>query len=456
MRKLIVGNVDNEAMIGDTSRATLPLRQVSAIAARRLVWQLGEQDIAVLPSLVSEPMMAYVAETIGRKLLPSQVISPAMDLVTPVVLTSDVLLSETMLSALKAAGVGVGDWEVLPYFYTSSIGILCEELRIGQSTGTPNFMAQAGAELLNRKAVFRALCAGRVNCAEGFVCRTARELHLVLREMLSKHASVIVKQDVNAGGDGNIAVTLEDRDVYPGVHQVYALAGMADLTDAFSQAMWERQTDTAGNCQVVVEQFYRSSTVLYSEYEIAAAGSRRISFGDLRMDASGDKRGNGMVMWTGFQIPCQPHGYALNEFHRQCDVLAEIARSLGYIGCVNFDAIVTDEGALVFTEINGRLGGCSHLDGVLRNLAGEDYLHTHTVLTRNRVPVNDLGAALAAANAMTHRRDGAGVVVLTEDLGGTGTIEYMTYARDENEAFSMERGFLDALALSPIEESVCE
>ncbi|MGE6473223.1 hypothetical protein ACQKDM_26910, partial [Serratia proteamaculans] len=112
--------------------------------------------------------------------------------------------------------------------------------------------------------------------------------------------------------------------------------------------------------------------------------------------------------------------------------------------------------ALVFTEINGRLGGCSHLDCVLRNLAGEDYLHTHTVLTRNRVPVNDLDAALAAANAMTHRRDGAGVVVLTEDLGGTGTIEYMTYARDENEAFSMERGFLDALALSPIEESVCE
>src|SRR5471030_3293522 len=99
MRKLIVGNVDNEAMIGDTNRATLPLRQVSAIAARRLVWQLGEQDIAVLPSLVSEPMMAYVAETIGRKLLSSQVISPAMDLVTPVVLTSDVLLSEVMLSA---------------------------------------------------------------------------------------------------------------------------------------------------------------------------------------------------------------------------------------------------------------------------------------------------------------------------------------------------------------------
>src|SRR5471030_1765496 len=107
--------------------------------------------------------------------------------------------------------------------------------------------------------------------------------------MLSRHASVIVKQDVNAGGDGNIAVTLEKRDVYPGVHQVYALAGIADLTDAFSQAIWERQTDTAGNCQVVVEQFYRSSTVLYSEYDIMAAGSRRISFGDLRLDASDRK-----------------------------------------------------------------------------------------------------------------------------------------------------------------------
>ncbi|MDY7791278.1 peptide ligase PGM1-related protein [Burkholderia ubonensis] len=442
MAKLIVGNVDNEAMIGDTSRASLPLRQVSAIAARRLVWQMEADDVAILPSPVSPGMMAYVSEVTGRRLSVGQVISPSRDAADPLVLTSDRLLDESMLAALRARHVGQGSWTVYPYYYTSSVGLLCERLGIAQpvSNGS-NFMAQAGAELLNRKAVFRALASGRVGCADGRVCRSFGEFHLTLRDLLARHASVIVKQDVNAGGDGNIAVTLERRASYPGVRKVYALANISDVDTVFSRDLWALQTDTAGNCQVIVECFHESSDVLYSEYEIGADAVRLTSYGDLRMDASGDKRGNGMIMWTGFQIPSRLRPDVVDEFVTQSGVLAEISQRLGFVGRANFDAIVTRDAKVVFTEINGRIGGCSHLDGILRTLVGPDYLATHAVVTRNRVPVRDLDRALASSRQLTDLRAGAGVVVLTEDLSGTGTIEYMVFATHPDDALALEREF---------------
>ncbi len=449
MAKLIVGNVDNEAMIGDTKRASLPLRQVSAIAARRLVWQMTSEDIAILPSPVSVGMMEYVSEVIGHRLSVAQVVSPSPDASDPVVLTSDRLLDEAMLAALRSLHVGGAEWTVYPYFHTSSVGLLCDRLGIVQpvSNGS-NFMAQAGAELLNRKAVFRALASGRVHCAEGRVCRSFGEFYLTLQDMLARHASVIVKQDVNAGGDGNVAVTLERRACYPGVRKVYALTHLSGVDTAFARDLWSLQTDTVGNCQVIVERFYEGSDVLYAEYEIGADASRLVSYGDLRMDASGDKRGNGMIMWTGFQIPSQLPSSVIGEFLSQSDVLASISQRLGFVGRANFDAIVTDRGEVVFTEINGRIGGCSHLDVILHKLVGLDYLSTHSVVTRNRVPVRDLDRALAASRLLTRLRNEAGVVVLTEDISGTGTIEYMVYARNPADALALEREFQRELAMA--------
>ncbi|WP_277183995.1 hypothetical protein, partial [Caballeronia sp. BR00000012568055] len=297
MAKLIVGNVDNEAMIGDTKRASLPLRQVSAIAARRLLWQMTSEDVAILPSPVSDRMMEYISQVMGHRLSAAQVVSPSSDASDPVVLTSDRLLDEAMIAALRGLRVGGAKWTVHPYFHTSSVGLLCDRLGIRQpvSNGS-NFMAQAGAELLNRKAVFRALASGRVGCADGRVCRSFSEFHFTLQDMLVRYASVIVKQDVNAGGDGNVAVTLERRPCYPGVRKVYALTHLSEVDTAFARDLWLLQTDTAGNCQVIVERFYEGSDVLYAEYEIGADASRLVSYGDLRMDASGDKRGNGMIM----------------------------------------------------------------------------------------------------------------------------------------------------------------
>lgn len=107
----------------------------------------------------------------------------------------------------------------------------------------------------------------------------------------------------------------------------------------------------------------------------------------------------------------------------QSDVLAGIAQRLGFVGRENFDAILTDRGGIAFTEINGRIGGCSHLDGILRALAGLRYLSTHAVVTRNRVLVRDLTQALNTFRRLTQLRDKAGVVVLTEDMAGTGTTE---------------------------------
>lgn len=98
---------------------------------------------------------------------------------------------------------------------------------------------------------------------------------------------------------------MENRPAYPGVREIFKLSSYDDITLELSGMLWQTLSDAFGNNQLVIEAYLSSKQTLYAEYLIAPnqAGYTRISAGTVRMDSSGDKRGNGMVNWVGFEIP---------------------------------------------------------------------------------------------------------------------------------------------------------
>ena len=446
MTKLIIGNGFNEAMIGDISKKqSLVFRQAVASEAKRLAWLLENGDVLISPSPVSRLMMEYIAQKMALDLDSITILPASNDINNPSTLTSDTLLNAEFVNHLSKLINTDNLWEVLPYFFTSSVIHLCGRLNIPiLINDTNSFMSQGGAEILNNKAVFRAIAAGQnISLPPGNVCRTAKELYCAMIELLNSHGTIIVKQIMNGGGDGNIAVTLEDRPAYPGIRELFKLASYDEVTLDLATTLWNLLADGFGNNQLVIEAYLSSKQTLYAEYLISPDKStyKRLSAGTVRMDKDGDRRGNGMVNWIGFEIPFQLPAHLSEMFFTQCDILASIVSTLGYSGRINFDAIYTDDEKVFFSEINGRLGGCTHIHFIAEKILGHNYLDTHYMLTRNRAATGDLKHAFKVADSLCSISRNSGALVLNEDVDTIGSIEYLVYAPTMNEAITIENEF---------------
>ena len=199
----MIGNGYSEAMVGDTSKNSMAVRQTAAFDAQRLIWFLEDEDVMILPSPISHAFLLYVNKTLGKNLTERNFIFASDDPKNPKILTSEVLLDPVMIANIAALCKDKENWSVLPYFHTSSMCILADLLN-QLTTFSPNFVNQSGADLLNQKAAFRALFSKHVPIANGAVCRSAIELYQLVHQYLLKSDKLIIKQNMNASGDGNI------------------------------------------------------------------------------------------------------------------------------------------------------------------------------------------------------------------------------------------------------------
>ena len=450
MAKLIIGNGFNEAMVGDITKSSLTFRYAVASEAKRLGWFVEKNDVIVLPSSISEVMQNYIGRTLEKDISNVTFIPASEDILNPSILTSDVLLNDEFIERLSNIINSSHSWKVFPYFFTSSIIHLCQRLNISitNNDNKLSFVSQCGADILNSKAVFRSIAAGyNVPIPPGYVCRTPLEMYWAMQELFGQNKTVIIKQNLNASGDGNIAVTIENLSSYPGVCEIFKLETYKNITLELANLLWHKLSDAFGNNQLIIEAYFSSKYTIYSEYEIFPnkLGYKRNSHGIVRMDSSGDKRGNGMTNWIGFQIPFALPKSVSDAFLSQSNLLAQVVSSLGYNGHINFDAIVTNDDDVLFTEINGRLGGCTHLHFIAEKLISSNYLATHCILTRNRVVITDLAHAFKAASSLCTASQSSGIIILNEDMTTMGTIEYMVYAPSVAEASFMEKKFAQLL-----------
>ncbi|GJH22529.1 hypothetical protein CBA19CS22_38325 [Caballeronia novacaledonica] len=436
MPKILIANVDNEGMIGDQRNLTPAYCFFTAMLASRHVWFAEPGDIVILPKTLSPRMLKYVSAVLGFPADTITFLVPPSDQNVPPPLGIRQLLSASILDSLRETMNSSADWELFPYIYDRSISCLASEL--GLSHKASDFLADGGAELLNDKMVFRPLAGGvGVKLAPGRVNSSTFELRDSLKNLMFHTGAVIVKQDRNSGADGNIVVTTRhDMKTAQGASAVFPVS--AEGIDAVADQIWERLAYHE-KTNLVVEAYYEVERVLYAEFELPKDRSRVAfsNWGEVRLDPG----------YKGLILPPEIGSNKGAEFISGAAELARAALALGFHGLIDIDGIVTTDGTVIFNEVNGRAGGCSHACHLARRLAG-GRANDRVTATNNRVRASDLQVVfdvLSGSDLAFDETTGTGVVIASEDLEHCGVLETLSIGESKQHALELERKFIDLI-----------
>ncbi|MER7419055.1 peptide ligase PGM1-related protein [Micromonospora peucetia] len=436
MPKLVLANPQSRAMVARPEDIPVESRPIYEVIGTRMLWSLGSEDIAVIAAEVDKEFVAYVTATLG---LPDgdPTVFSLQDHRSPSWYPEE---NPELLDELRARVTADGAWTLDCYIRDRDMAHW--EQRLGLAAA-PTPYAQDLAALVNSKVVFRALAlAAGVPVPEGLVVDPGRELIDAVTALLPRTGSVIVKQDHNAGGDGNVLLTTD-----PSVRGIGVFRTL--LVDDVSRAAVAAQIATLGMAEfptlhpgtaaarLVVEVYQPNALTLSSELYIPAGRAPvLLNYGDMRMEP----------VWSGYVFPPQDLAGTLHA--RLCadsQQIAILAQRMGYQGLMNIDAIVDSAGRLTFTEFNGRTGGATNIDIIARRLLGPNFLDEYVIMTRNGLPgprTAELVRRLERAGLAFDRDARCGVIVANVDA--RGLFEYMAIGRDRAQAQEIEHA-LEAL-----------
>jgi hypothetical protein len=403
--------------------------------ANRMLWSMDEGDIAILPGGVSDAWRSYVAGLLGLASPPT--VLSLRDYPGDGWYPGERPELAEDLRALMAASGAAHPWTLECYIHDRDIACWERLHGIGTAGSTAQDsvrFAQGTAELVNSKSVFRSMAtACAIPVAEGRVVDRGPELVDAVSELLARTGAVIIKQDVNAGGDGNILLTTAEAGKQAGAHFVVRpaatdRAAVADALRPFGLTQVPDLPAGAAPAHSVVEVYHESVRELSADITVPRTGAPTLmSYSDLRMAET----------WKGSVYPPQdltPRLHAqLGAYMQQ---VAIVAQQLGYYGPMNIDAIVTASGQLLFTEFNGRVGGTTGIDTIGRRLLGEDYLDRYVLASHIEVPAPGcdlLAKALDEHGLLFTRGSDHGVIIYNDTTEETGTVEYIVVGRGWDE-----------------------
>ncbi|KFZ77959.1 hypothetical protein ED92_33145 [Amycolatopsis sp. MJM2582] len=223
------------------------------------------------------------------------------------------------------------------------------------------FFAQGGGEMVDSKATFRAIATSAgLRVPAGFVCRTKSHAARGLRDLIDAGHSAMVKMAHGAGGAGNELVSAPGRPapVAAGARFAHQLSSEPGAVDAYWDERWAWASQNDQH-PVIVEQLLDVRESWYVE---------------LVVDQNGwDLYGMGTLSYDNGRIQCETVGISDRRAQgcvREAEKLAKIYQTLGYRGNFCVDAVVTAQGAVVYTEVNARATTGTHLhklaaDGIL-------------------------------------------------------------------------------------------
>ena len=450
MPRIHIANIDNENMVADRTMIDFAFRSVSAMCARRMLWFADPGDIVVTPNTPSAAMKRYVARLMRREAEAVEVIYPDFAQHDMQPLGTAELLDPSLIRKIKAAMASGGEWDIRPYYHDRTIARLAKRLSLENSPwmrSTP-FLREGGAEILNDKATFRNLAAGRgVSLASGDVCKTEGELLEAVETLSRETGAVILKQNRHSGAEGNIIITFRDDTATQGALRQIAVADHEALKSEIS-SLWAG-IHASTEAVVVVEAYYPVRSILYAEFDVNAASHavRFLNWGEQRMEP----------IFMGFVIPPDLAMYSAATFITGATELARITCDLGFSGLMDVDGIVTDSGRVIFNEVNARSGGCSHIHHIATALLGEGYGDHFVIRSHNRIQPGNIEVVHAILDDPAHplgfsAAKNSGVIVTSEDLAISGMLEFLTIGRSREEAAALEKEFEQALSSTINEE----
>lgn len=439
MPRLIIANVDAAAMAGAGRDAQDYANAV--VTAQRLLWLMQPGDVIVLPEQPPSPVLDHMREVLGWAPAADDVVVPPDSGLDGLIWSDAVLNSRAVRERLNARLSADEEWHLVAYFLDRASVRLAGSVGITEITNR-DYLLQGGAEALNSKVAFREIAAALgTPIPPGEVVVDGQELAAAVHRLIDTTGHVIVKQDVNLGGCGNTVVTRTPQQHFEGSRQTIRVFAPGDV-DAACARLWE-EIDVGINRRAVVEEYHAASEVLYSEVHISdpLRTPELLDYGRMRMEP----------VFVGFEVPSP--SLDSDDAARMALHSVELSRACaarGFTGYLNIDSIITEDGRLLFSEINGRMGACTHIDVVCRQLLGSGYMKRHRLLSRNRIPVPDLSRTLddlAARGLLFDREARSGVIILAAGSGEHAELEYLAIGgsqeavrRVEDEALAVLTG----------------
>jgi Pre ATP-grasp domain/PGM1 C-terminal domain len=432
MSRLLIANNRTEAMVGDLAAMSATARRLAGCGALRALWFAEDTDVLVLPRLPDDDFLDYVTSWTGTRRTSLRLLAPPPGAIGVDLLTADRLADPGFLSRLREAVADRVIDEVLPVVAEPEIAALVGAIDLATAWPGCAFGGQGGVALVNSKAAFRAVSAGAgAPVPHGAVARTARSAEEVIETELAAGHAVILKQDHQVGGAGNEVLGRGPAMAHPGARRFETLTDRPAVA-RFLRERWDGLT-VGGRDPVVIERYVPGSVAVYAEYAVTDDGVALLFSGQMTMAPT----------LAGVMVPAPVLSRDQTAYLvEQGRLLLETYHAMGYRGVAAADAIRTPDGEVLFTEINCRISGVSHMVAAIARSIGGAGVDDRVVLMRDGWQAPSFADAVTrvdAAGLTLDRRTRTGVLPDGDTTSVSGTFGVSIVAEDVDGLRDYER-----------------
>lgn len=396
----------------------------------RFLWLLEPGDAILLPKPPTKGFLSYLAkikqidpDTLHLVILENKHAS----------LNSAALSDPILIAQLREIITAPSKWSIQACYFNQEIAALAEKLHLTLNSEWKKLIESDFIHRINSKAEFRKIAiSNNIPIPEGTVCSSQEDLANSLRNLLKITGQVIIKQEYNASGRGNIGISFSKNQHFVGVIKTIIIENDQGINEIAHQ-LWSEHINSENNL-FVAEVYYPNKGTFTAQFWSPQIGEEPalVSHSEILMESR----------WVGVQIPPQTllpeRTKTLITYSKQ---FACILQELGYQGYLCCDAILTNDDKIVFTEINVRPGAETHAYVLAKHLFGEDYKDKMIVSTRNGLKIDSFIKTyqqLEEENLLLNSKTNTGIVLLTVDDIASKQLEYLIAAPDSKNTFALE------------------
>jgi hypothetical protein len=434
MTALLVANNKTEETVGDPAGMDPGERDVVACLGQRVLWFARDSDVIVVPREPDEAFLEYVAALTGTRRSSLRLVVPPPGRFGSGILSRDRLLSQACLNGVREALAGRPVGEVTAMVGGGAVAALVRSL--GAEAAMPGYRlaAAGGTTHVNRKSLFRAIAGGvDVPVPHGWSGDDQADAGAAIVAELAEGHCVIVKQDLQSGGKGNEVLCPR-----PGVRVIGTRSPAVVLPDAaavggYLTRRWDWLTN-GGRNTIVIERYFPDAVPFFAEYLISDHGPSVSGHGEMLMTPTYA----GVIAPTPGLAPGTEAGF-IETGLRLCAPFY----AMGYRGTMSLDAIMTPGGQFLFTEINCRMGGSSHLHRAIGDyVLGPEYRPQRIIAERSgwcAPSFREAAERLEAGGLGYDQESRLGVILTCDQVPADGTVGCCVIAEDLDSVRKYER-----------------
>lgn len=416
----------------------------------RMLWVTEPDDILLLNEIPDNNFIKYVCDIKNTSLNSFHILPILKSNLSLERLSASDVLEEAMIAELKKIIQLPHEWTLYPIMLNSTMIKLMDKLGMTVSKKLRILDQTHILEQLNDKKFFRSIALKKgILHAKGLICESEIGLKNAFLKYIPITGQLIVKQRYNGGGFGNIGVGINNNFFY-GVHKVYLLKNNEDM---IAKEIWHTYIDDQ-NKNLIVEVYYPNSGTISAIMEIdqdinqiKLLNTTRILYEEIFTNQSILSS----VIMGAWQPALNTSVATMMDLISGSYLLAEYIKELGYHGLMSCDVIQLNDQSALFTEINVRCGGETHINYLLSKLFGSEnvnkIMNVSSSISCHKITFTHL-LDLLKKNDLSFQletRQGIIILVFNNDAHTKTEIEYLVIGDSPTTIIGMQKKFLEKL-----------